>query len=100
MAMLAGLRKAAVAVHELVLTPLSREHLGQFVADALRSSPEQIRELADLVAREDGGNPFFAIQFLTSLQDDGLIRFDPESLAWRSDVAAARARGTPTTSSS
>ncbi|HSD21410.1 MAG TPA: AAA family ATPase [Anaeromyxobacter sp.] len=93
MAMLAGLRKAAVAVHELVLTPLSREHLGQFVADALRSSPEQIRGLADLVGEKTAGNPFFAIQFLTSLQDDGLICFDPESLAWRSDVAAARAKG-------
>jgi predicted ATPase/signal transduction histidine kinase len=93
MAMVAGLRGAGVAVHDLVLAPLSRGDLGQFVADAMRRPPGAIRELADLVAEKTGGNPFFAIQFLTSLQHDGLIRFNPEALAWRCDVAAARARG-------
>jgi predicted ATPase/signal transduction histidine kinase len=92
-ALRATLRKAAVAVGAVDLLPLSRKHLGQFVADTLRTAPERIEQLTDLVAEKTAGNPFFAIQFLRSLQGDGLIRFDPELLAWRSDVASARAKG-------
>ena len=28
-----------------------------------------------------GGNPFFAIQFLTALDEEGLLAFDPDSAA-------------------
>ncbi|BDG01076.1 sensor histidine kinase [Anaeromyxobacter oryzae] len=91
-ALLARLR-TAIPVRELVLPPLSREHLDQFVADALRSSPEQTAPLTDLVAEKTAGNPFFAIQFLLSLRGDRLIRFDADTLAWRFDAASARAKG-------
>jgi predicted ATPase len=40
-----------------------------------------------------GGNPFFAIQFLSSLADEGLIAFDPDTLAWRWDLDRIRAKG-------
>ena len=38
------------------------------------------------------GNPFFAIQFLTALNEDGLLAFDPVAPAWRWDIDRIRAR--------
>ncbi|HET6408987.1 MAG TPA: GAF domain-containing protein, partial [Chthoniobacteraceae bacterium] len=39
-----------------------------------------------------GGNPFFAIQFLTALNEDGLLVFDAVAPAWRWDIDRIRAR--------
>ena len=39
-----------------------------------------------------GGNPFFAIQFLTALAEEGLLAFDPVAPAWTWDVARIRAK--------
>ena len=39
-----------------------------------------------------GGNPFFAIQFLTALNEDGLLAFDPVAPAWRWDIDRIRDR--------
>jgi len=38
-------------------------------------------------AREDpGGNPFFAIQFLMALAEQGLLAFDPRAAMWTWDL--------------
>ncbi len=86
-------RQAGCAVQEWALPPLSRDQLQGLIGGALRQPPERVTTLTDLVAERTGGNPFFAIQFLTLLHDDGLIRFDAEALVWRCDIAGARARG-------
>jgi transcriptional regulator with GAF, ATPase, and Fis domain/serine/threonine protein kinase len=88
-----GVRAAGLAVHDLVLRPLSREHLGQLVADAMRRSVAEVEPLVLLLEEKTAGNPFFTIQFLTALEEDGLIRLDPVDLAWRCDIGSARARG-------
>ncbi|OFX20890.1 MAG: hypothetical protein A2V77_24585 [Anaeromyxobacter sp. RBG_16_69_14] len=88
-----GLRKSRLAVRELVLGPLSRDHLGQLVAGAMLRDPDDVAPLTALIGEKTAGNPFFAIQFLTALHEDGLIRLDSQELAWRCDIAAARARG-------
>jgi predicted ATPase len=36
-----------------------------------------------MVQEKTGGIPFFAIQFLTSLADDGLLAFDPNTANWQ-----------------
>src|SRR6266508_2660994 len=90
---LADLQWIDAASLELLLTPLSPEHRGQLVAHTTRRSPEDVEPLALLLREKTPGNPFFAIQFLTSLHDDGLIRLDPEALAWRCDIERARGRG-------
>jgi serine/threonine protein kinase len=38
--------------------------------------------LAKLVQEKTGGNPFFAIQFLTALAEEGLLRLDPDAAVW------------------
>ncbi|QSQ27659.1 AAA family ATPase [Pyxidicoccus parkwayensis] len=88
-----NIRKSDVLVHELVLAPLTVEHLGRFLADALRCPPGSAETLARLVHEKTAGNPFFAIQFLTTLHEEGLLEFDRGASRWRWDVAKIRAKG-------
>ena len=40
-----------------------------------------------------GGNPFFAIQFITGLYEEGLLAFDPVAPGWQWDMDRIRAKG-------
>src|SRR5258708_4341708 len=75
------IRKAGAQVQEIVLSPLELEDVGRLVTDALHSEGDSGHPLAHLVHEKTGGNPFFAIQFLTALADEGLLRLDPNSAA-------------------
>ena len=57
----------------------TRDDLGQLIADALRCEPERAAPLAQLVHEKTGGNPFFAIQFLSALAEEGLLTFDHDA---------------------
>jgi predicted ATPase/signal transduction histidine kinase len=90
---LEAIRGAGATVGRITLTPLGREHLEAFVADALRCAPTRAAPLAQLVHRKTGGNPFFAIRFLPALADEGLIEFDATAGAWSWDLARISAKG-------
>ena len=49
--------------------------------------------LGAIGVEKTGGNPFFAIQFVTALADEGLLAFDPVAPAWQWDIDRIRARG-------
>jgi predicted ATPase/GAF domain-containing protein len=74
------------------LRPLGRADVGQFVADALGASRDEVEPLARVVFEKTEGNPFFFIQFLTALEKDGLLVFDAAAAAFRWDVKLIRAR--------
>jgi predicted ATPase len=73
-------------VREIVLAPLGIDDVGRLIAGALHCDPKRARSLAELVHEKTGGNPFFAIQFLTVLNEEGLLAFDTDALAWRWDI--------------
>ena len=87
-----ALRRAGARVQEIQLTPLTPEHAGQLVADALRCEPVRSAELATLLHEKTVGNPFFLIQFLRSLAEEGLLRFEHDQVRWRWDVERIRAK--------
>jgi predicted ATPase/signal transduction histidine kinase len=87
------IRHAGGRVREIALEPLEPENVVRLVTDTLRCSPTTARPLADLVHEKTGGNPFFAIQFLTALADDALLAFDHGKRAWTWDLTGIRARG-------
>jgi hypothetical protein len=70
------IRKTGAAVQEIVLAPLVRKDLKQLIADSLRCKPERAAPLARLLHEKTNGNPFFAIQFISSLAEEGLLTFD------------------------
>ncbi|HEU5039187.1 MAG TPA: serine/threonine-protein kinase PknK, partial [Gemmatimonadales bacterium] len=78
------------ALTRITLPPLATEHLAALLGDAMAVSAETAGALAEVVAEKTGGNPFFTIQFLGSLHQDGQIAFDRERRAWRADLAAIR----------
>src|SRR5262249_39661015 len=69
------------------------EHLAELIADALRCESERVVSLAELVHEQTAGNPFFVIQFLHSLAEERLLRFDHDAVGWCWDLDRIFARG-------
>ena len=90
---LAAIREAGAKMREIVLAPLGPEDVSRLVSDSLRCEREAAGLMAQLVHDKTGGNPFFAIQFLTSLADEGLLAFDRDAARWTWDLARIRAKG-------
>jgi predicted ATPase len=88
-----AIRKAGPLVQEISLAPLAHEHLGQLIADTLRCEPESGVPLAQLVHQKTGGNPFFAIQFISALAEEGLLTFDHDAARWRWELDRIHAKG-------
>ncbi|WP_426537316.1 AAA family ATPase [Bradyrhizobium sp. McL0615] len=88
-----AIKAAGGKVVEITLSPLAHEHLGQLVADALRCELERAAPLAKLVHVKTGGNPFFAIQFLSSLAEEALLTFDHDCAGWSWDIDRIHAKG-------
>jgi predicted ATPase/C4-dicarboxylate-specific signal transduction histidine kinase len=85
---LTTMRKDGARVHEVVLAPLTVPDVAHLVADALRANWERVQGLAQLVHQKTGGNPFFVIQFLTTLAEEGLLAFDRGASTWQWNVEA------------
>ncbi len=81
-----AIKSAGARVTEIVLAPLALEDVGRLAASALHCEVERAYPLAQLVHERTGGNPFFAIQFLMELAEEGLLAFDPVAPGWRWDV--------------
>ena len=88
-----AVKNAGAKVAEITLAPLAQEHLGQLIADALRCEPERAASLAQLVREKTGGNPFFAIQFVSSLAEEGMLVFDHDAARWSWDLDRIHAKG-------
>ncbi len=88
-----AIRAAGAPVHEIILAPLGCEDLGRLIADATRSNPGSVAELAQLVHDKTGGNPFFAIQFLSALAEEKLLAFADDTGTWSWNVERIHAKG-------
>jgi PAS domain S-box-containing protein len=88
-----AIRKAGAFVQEIGLAPLAHEDLGRLIADALSCAPGDVVPLAQLVHEKTGGNPFFAIQFISALAEEGLLRFDHAAARWRWELDRLHAKG-------
>lgn len=81
-----ALRRTSTIVTDVVLAPLRVDDVQDLVADATRADPADSEQLARLVHRKTGGNPFFSIQFLSSVWEERLLRFDRRSRKWTADI--------------
>ena len=88
-----AIRQAGVIVQEVILAPLALADLGRLIADALHSEPERVTPLAELVHGKTGGNPFFAIQFLSALAEEALLAFDHGHGRWSWDLSRIQTKG-------
>ena len=88
-----AIRQTGARVHEIVLAPLTFEDLGRLLVDSLHCEPERVTPLAQLVHEKTAGNPFFAIQFISALADEGLLTFDHSAGRWAWDLDRIHAKG-------
>ncbi|WNG26232.1 AAA family ATPase [Cystobacter fuscus] len=89
---LSEIRETGAVVNELVLSPLSLEHLNLLVADTLHQEPSHTYPLTRLIQEKTQGNPFFVTQFLTMLYQEGLVELERAAAAWRWDIDRIRAK--------
>ena len=90
---LEAIGKAGARVQEIILAPLAREDLGQLVAESLRCEPARAASAGASGAPEAGGNPFFAIQFISALAEEGFFAFDHGGGRWSWDPNRIHAEG-------
>ncbi|HEY1014574.1 MAG TPA: AAA family ATPase, partial [Herpetosiphonaceae bacterium] len=83
---LKAIREAGAAPGQISLGPLRQEDAEALLADSLPSSPEAIGELARLTLAKTDGNPFFLTEFLKSLYQEQLLRFDHRDGRWQWNV--------------
>jgi predicted ATPase/signal transduction histidine kinase/tRNA A-37 threonylcarbamoyl transferase component Bud32 len=91
--MLEKARGFGALVRRLSVEPLSPKPIAELIADAVRLSPAETAELAQVVHNKTGGNPFFALQFLTELARRGLLAVDPGTRRWHWDVDKISSEG-------
>src|SRR5277367_5008188 len=90
---LESVRMAGAMVHDIVLAPLTRDHLEELIADSLNCERGRAEPLASLVEEKTTGNPFFAIQFLSALAEESLLTFDYNEGQWSWDLNRIHAKG-------
>jgi PAS domain S-box-containing protein len=90
---LEAVKNAGTTIEEITLAPLDSEHLAHMIADALRCEAECAAPLAQLVHEKSGGNPFFALQFMSALAEEGLLTFDHDAARWSWDLNRIHAKG-------
>jgi len=93
MGRLDAIRKAGAMVQEISLAPLAREDLERFIADTLSCATGLAAPLARLAHEKTAGNPFFAIQFISALAEEGLLRFDHDAARWRWELDRIHGKG-------
>ena len=88
-----AIKTAGGTVKEIRLGPLARAHIGQLIADTVRCASEPIAPLTQMVHEKTGGNPFFAIQFISSLADERMLVFEHDAACWYCDLDRIHAKG-------
>jgi PAS domain S-box-containing protein len=86
-------RKAGARLGDIHLSALGLEQTRQLVADAmLGTRHEVVQALSGVLQEKTGGNPFFLLQLLQTLYQDGLLTRASEG-GWRWDEAGVKAKG-------
>ncbi len=87
------IRKNGGMITDLVLAPLPMSDVGHLITDTLHCLPSRAMPLTELVYEKTEGNPFFTIQFLSTLHDEGLLAFDRHTATWRWNIERIRSKG-------
>jgi PAS domain S-box-containing protein len=87
-----AMRHAGSLLQDIVLAPLGCEDLGQLLSDSLHCELDRAVPLAQLIHDKTAGNPFFTVQFISTLADEGLLVFDHREAEWSWDLNRIHAK--------
>src|SRR5207249_8909813 len=88
-----AMRKAGAPVQEIVLAPLTREDVAVLITDSFHTESERATALAELIHEKTAGNPFFVIQFISALVEEGLLTFDYDQGRWSWELNRIHTKG-------
>jgi len=84
---LANMKASGVVLKGIALETLSLDTVCEIAADTLHSTKDSCQQLASLLFKKTGGNPFFIYQVLKKLYDENLLFFTPSKRVWDWDIA-------------
>ena len=87
-------RESGNTVHQIELNPLRFEDVNLMLAQTLNCPTEVSSPLSEITLAKTGGNPFFINEFLRSIHEEGLLRFDRERGGWVWDLTRIQMRQT------
>lgn len=91
--MISSLRQSDIIVDTIKLQPLEEDHIQQLVADTLNSNLEYATSLTQVLYEKAQGNPYFNNQFLKTLHDEDVIRFDTNTDSWQYNIVEVNTLG-------
>jgi predicted ATPase/GAF domain-containing protein/tRNA A-37 threonylcarbamoyl transferase component Bud32 len=80
-------------INTVRLAPLATPQIAQLIAATLHSNLESIEPLAELIHRKTSGNPFFVNEFLKTIYQENLLKFDLQQRCWVWEIAQIDALG-------
>ncbi|MBK8626795.1 MAG: AAA family ATPase [Saprospiraceae bacterium] len=92
LAMIERVKLENAPIQEFGLKSLKEEHIYELIKDTLQEDDIQIQQLTELVFLKTQGNPFFIIEFLKSIHQNGDLRYDPSLKKWILNLQAINQR--------
>ncbi|MBD2195571.1 MULTISPECIES: ATP-binding sensor histidine kinase [Calothrix] len=80
------IEKIGATINHINLAPLTQSDLNHLIVDTLYCQEITAAPLTQMVFAKTKGNPFFANQFIQSLHDDNLIKFNFDTGFWEYDI--------------
>jgi predicted ATPase/signal transduction histidine kinase/DNA-binding response OmpR family regulator len=80
------LKQTPSMLEQLTLPPLKQQDVVELIRDSLSCSKVRATSLARLVGAKTGRNPFFVVQFLQTLHQEGLLQFSSQEKVWVWDL--------------
>ena len=90
---LEAIRQAGAIVQDIVLAPLDHDDLARLLVRIRFTPNRSSASLASLIHEKTAGNPFFGIQFISELAEEGLLAFDHVEGRWSWDLNRIHAKG-------
>ncbi|HEY9705422.1 MAG TPA: hypothetical protein V6C58_23495, partial [Allocoleopsis sp.] len=81
-----NLIKSGTIINKIILEPLKLLHIKQLIAETLYQDVNKVESLAELVLEKTAGNPFFVHEFLKSLYQENLIKFNFDLIRWEWNI--------------
>ena len=80
------IKRYPAPVSQLTLEPLDKQDLNLWLADTLNAEISGVEALGQLLFEKTDGSPFFVKQFLKTIHQEKLLRFDAEQMMWSWDM--------------
>jgi predicted ATPase/signal transduction histidine kinase/tRNA A-37 threonylcarbamoyl transferase component Bud32 len=85
------IEKAGATINNITLRPLNQSELNSLIVDTLRCEETLAVPLTEIVFAKTTGNPFFAIQLLNCLHQDGILKFSFNTGFWIYNIVETQA---------